>query len=142
MQAGTDMQAGSEWKVVGGAPDYRDRGDEELVQAILARDRSAFDELYRRYRPRVFGLVSRRVTDFHEAEDVTQEIFLQVYRSLRRYEGRSSLLTWIFGIANNQVFRYYRRRAATPVPTEGWCPFSAVNLDRRCFHPTSASRQL
>ena len=78
------------------------------VQRVLAGDQSAFSEIYGDYAPRVRGYILKRVSDFPEAEDLTQETFVQLYRSLASFEGRSSLLTWTFGIAHNVCSRYFR----------------------------------
>ena len=78
------------------------------VQRVLAGDQSAFSEIYDDYAPRVYGYILKRVGDSPEAEDLTQETFVQLYRSLGSFEGRSSLLTWTFGIAHNVCSRHYR----------------------------------
>lgn len=78
------------------------------VRRVLAGDESAFSEIYDDYAPRVRGYILKRVSDFPEAEDLTQETFVQLYRSLASFEGRSSLLTWTFGIAHNVCSRHYR----------------------------------
>lgn len=85
--------------------------DADLVVGILARDFVCFDALYARYCGRIYGFALNRLRDPLEAEDVTQEVFLQVYRSLSSYQGRSSLLTWMFGIAHNQLCRRFRKQA-------------------------------
>ena len=62
----------------------------------------------------VFNLAARLLGDVEEARDVAQEVFLQVYRTLGRFEGRSSLKTWIYRIVVNQCHnrrRWWRRRA-------------------------------
>ena len=59
-----------------------------------------------------------RLGDAAEAEDVTQEVFLHVHRSLSSFEGRSSVLTWMFGIAHNQVCRRFRRKTPPLLPLE------------------------
>jgi RNA polymerase sigma-70 factor (ECF subfamily) len=84
--------------------------DCDLVNGILAGDDRCFNALYARHRGRIFGFALNRLGDASEAEDVTQEVFLQVHRSLPSFEGRSSLLTWMFGIAHNQVCRRFRRK--------------------------------
>lgn len=93
----------SEWK------------DDDLVQGILFGNEDCFTVLYQRYRGRIYGFALKRLADAAEAEDVTQEVFLQVHRSLASYEGRSTLLTWLFGIAHNQVCRRFRRKSAPMV---------------------------
>jgi RNA polymerase sigma-70 factor (ECF subfamily) len=62
----------------------------------------------------VFNLAARLLGDGEEARDVAQEVFLQVYRTLGRFEGRSSLKTWIYRIVVNQCHnrrRFWQRRA-------------------------------
>ncbi|MAG32848.1 MAG: hypothetical protein CL908_18375 [Deltaproteobacteria bacterium] len=82
--------------------------DQELVKRVLAGDQEAFSEIYAAYFPRVYGFTLKRIGDRAEAEDLTQETFVQLYRSLASFEGRSSLLTWTFGIAHNICSRYFR----------------------------------
>ncbi len=82
--------------------------DAELVSQILAGSREHFEMLYEAYFPRVFRFALKRLRDAGEAEDVTQEVFVTVFRALRSYQGNSSLLVWIFGIARNKVNRRFR----------------------------------
>ncbi len=82
--------------------------DRELVERVLAGDQMAFSEIYDNYFPRVYAFTLKRVGDPAEAEDLTQETFVQLYRSLPSFEGRSSLLTWTFGIAHNVCSRFFR----------------------------------
>lgn len=84
--------------------------DAALVGAILADNEAAFVELYERYERRIYFFALKRLGDPADAEDITQEVFLQVFRGLAKFEGRSTLLTWMFGIAHNQICRRYRRR--------------------------------
>jgi RNA polymerase sigma-70 factor (ECF subfamily) len=83
--------------------------DEALVARLRARDEQAYAELHRLYHRRVFAYAQKRLRDATEAEDVVQDVFLQLYRSIERYQGRSSLLTWIFGIAHHEVCNRFRR---------------------------------
>ena len=83
--------------------------DEALAQAA-ADGGAAFDELFRRYAPRVRKFVAWQTGGGEDAvEELTQEIFFQVYRSLPRFAGRSSFRTWLYALAGN-VCRHYRRR--------------------------------
>jgi len=84
--------------------------DAELVPEILAGSREHFDLLYETYFPRVFRFAVKRLGDPGEAEDVTQEVFVTVFRCLASYAGNSSLLVWIFGITRNKVNRRFRGR--------------------------------
>jgi len=82
--------------------------DHQLVKRVISGDQDAFSEIYDAYFPRVYAFTLKRVGDPAEAEDLTQETFVQLYRSLESFEGRSSLLTWTFGIAHNVCSRFFR----------------------------------
>jgi RNA polymerase sigma-70 factor (ECF subfamily) len=100
--------------------------DADLVSQILGGSREHFEMLYEAYFPRVFRFALKRLRDAGEAEDVTQEVFVTVFRALRSYQGNSSLLVWIFGIARNKVNR--RFRGARP-----WLE----SIDPETFHAAS-----
>ncbi|NJL93935.1 MAG: sigma-70 family RNA polymerase sigma factor [Anaerolineae bacterium] len=82
--------------------------DEQLVRRAQAGDREAFLMLYNRYLPKVFNRVKSRVNPA-DAEDVTQEIFGAVVRSLRSFDHRSRFNTWLYTIVNRQIADHYRR---------------------------------
>jgi RNA polymerase sigma-70 factor (ECF subfamily) len=92
---------------------------EELVARALTGDRPAFEELYRHTVRRVYNLVVRLVGSASEAEEVTQEVYAQVYKNLARFERRSSFFTWVFRIATNVSLQYvkWRTRRARNIPT-------------------------
>jgi RNA polymerase sigma-70 factor (ECF subfamily) len=79
-----------------------------MVRAILDGSREHFELLYQAYFPRVYRFALKRLRDPAEAEDVTQEVFVTVFRALHTYAGTSSLLVWIFGITRNKVNRRFR----------------------------------
>ncbi len=84
--------------------------DAELVSAVRAGDDAAFEELFRRYHPRVAAYVKGIVRDEGRAEDVTQEAFLALWRSGARYERtRGSVRTWVLGIVHNRAIDALRR---------------------------------
>ena len=93
--------------------------DDALVIRLRAGDEQAYAELYRRMHPSVFGFALRRLGDPTEAEDVAQDVFLRVYRSIERFEGRSSLLCWIFGIARHVILDRFSRRSPETTPLDG-----------------------
>ena len=82
--------------------------DEERVRQILGGSRAHFDLLYNAYFPRVYSFALKRLRDPGEAEDVTQEVFVTVFKALGTWAGNSSLLVWIFGITRNKVNRRFR----------------------------------
>jgi RNA polymerase sigma-70 factor (ECF subfamily) len=82
--------------------------DADLVIRALACDPGAFDLLYLRYLRRISSMVGRMLPNASESEEVTQEVFLQVYLSLPRFEGRSSFYTWIYRVARNVALHHIR----------------------------------
>ena len=80
-----------------------------LVRETLGGDRGAFAEIYRRYSRRIYNLVHRMVSPAQEADDLTQEIFLQAYRNLSSFQGRSSFYTWIYKVASNTCLQFRKR---------------------------------
>ncbi|MGH9382325.1 MAG: RNA polymerase sigma factor [Thermoanaerobaculia bacterium] len=83
--------------------------DAELVERCRYGDPEAFGELYARYGNMVFNLALRHLGDREEAADLTQEVFLRVFRHLRGFRGQSSLKTWIYRIALNRCHSWRRR---------------------------------
>jgi RNA polymerase sigma-70 factor (ECF subfamily) len=84
--------------------------DRKTVDAIRSGDAAAFQELYERHCRRVHSFALRRLGDRVEAEDVVQEVFTAVYTGLERYEGKSDLVVWIYGITRNILNNRLRRR--------------------------------
>ena len=83
--------------------------DAELVSRIQAGDREAFDALVRSYYPRVRGWVCKSVP-VEDREDVTQDIFLQLVRSVDKFQGKSSFSTWFNRLMANVIASYHRKR--------------------------------
>jgi RNA polymerase sigma-70 factor (ECF subfamily) len=75
--------------------------DIDLVERHRSGDLNAFDEVYERFGEMVYNLALRLSDNREEAADLTQEIFLRVYRHLGSFGGRSTLKTWIFRVALN-----------------------------------------
>ena len=82
--------------------------DADLVLQALEGDPKAFNMLYLRYVKRISSLVGRMLPSPSESEEVTQEVFLQVYLSLPRFEGRSSFYTWIYRVAKHVALHHLR----------------------------------
>ena len=88
--------------------------DDDLVRRFKGGDQQAFSELVRRYQDRVFTLCLRWLSDRQAAEDMAQEVFLALYRSLPDFRGDAKLSTWIFRVTVNHCKnrRLYRHRRA------------------------------
>jgi RNA polymerase sigma-70 factor (ECF subfamily) len=78
-----------------------DKDEARLVERLVARDERAFNELVRAYERRVFGLVLRMLGNRAEAEELTQEVFVQIFKAIATFRGDSKLSTWIYRIAVN-----------------------------------------
>jgi RNA polymerase sigma-70 factor (ECF subfamily) len=84
--------------------------DSELVKGCLAGDHGAWDSIVRQYNQRIYNLAYRFTGRFDEAEDLTQEIFLKVYRTLNSYRPESgALVTWIVRVGRNHIIDHYRK---------------------------------
>ena len=93
----------------GPAEDLRTCSDDRLVEGIRAGSEAHFKVLYDRYFSRVYAFVYTRVRQRADAEELTQESFAAVFRSIAGYSGRSTPLAWIYGIAKNTVNNHLRR---------------------------------
>ncbi|MCL4797390.1 MAG: sigma-70 family RNA polymerase sigma factor [Bryobacteraceae bacterium] len=82
--------------------------DERLLEGLCAGDEAAYETLLDRYQQPVYSLVQRLIEDQTEASDVTQEVFLKIFRNVGSFRGQSSLKTWIYRIAVNEA--HNRRR--------------------------------
>jgi RNA polymerase sigma factor (sigma-70 family) len=85
--------------------------DAELVAAVRAGDDSAFEELYRRYQPRIARFVCSMLHDAARCEDVAQEAFLSALRRMRETDAEINFKPWIYQIARNAAIDSYRRNS-------------------------------
>jgi RNA polymerase sigma-70 factor (ECF subfamily) len=90
--------------------------DRELIRRIQAGDRRAFETLLDTYEARVYRLALRFTNSVPDAEDVTQEIFLGIYKNIGSFRGKSALSTWIYRVAMNHCLEYRRKRKLDSVP--------------------------
>jgi RNA polymerase sigma-70 factor (ECF subfamily) len=72
-----------------------------LIERLIARDERAFNDVVRTYERRIFALALRMMGDRAEAEDLAQEVFVQVFKAIGSFRGESKLSTWIYRIAVN-----------------------------------------
>src|SRR5437660_6870265 len=92
--------------------------DLELAQSAALGDDEAFTAIYQANRLKVLHLCQRMTSTLEDAEDSTQEVFLQVYRKLKGFKGGSRLSTWIYRIAVNTVLMGLRRHRVELVSLE------------------------
>ena len=86
--------------------------DRELIEGIQGGSEAHFTHLYERYFQRIYSFVYLRMRNRADAEEVVQETFTAVYRSIGAFRGQSSLAAWIYGIAKNTVNNHIRRAKA------------------------------
>ncbi len=82
----------------------------EALQKAREGDARAFEFLYRRHSPRVYALCLRMVKNPAQAEDLTQDTFLAVFRSIRDFRGQSAFSTWLHRVTRNTVLMGFRKR--------------------------------
>ncbi len=89
--------------------------DFELVEQVKAGNDRAFGELVNRYEKRVFFVIKRMLNDDAETADATQEVFIKLHDSLRKFRGDANLYTYVYRIATNVAISYLRKRKVRAV---------------------------
>jgi RNA polymerase sigma-70 factor (ECF subfamily) len=93
----------------------RSDSERSLVQRAQQGDEQAFAALFQAHKKRVFSVCLLMTKDTADAEDLTQEAFLQVFRSIGSFRGDSAFSTWLYRVAVNTVLMNLRRRKSPPV---------------------------
>ena len=86
---------------------------DEAVRLAQQGEHSAFEYIYRIHWKRVYGLRLRMVRDANEAEDLTQEVFLQLFRKIHTFRGESAFSSWLHRLAANLVLMHFRKNKPT-----------------------------
>lgn len=99
-----------------------------LTQSAAKGDMKAFEEIYNRHHRRVYSLCLRMLQNTAEAEDLTQEVFIQLYRKVGSFRGDSAFTTWLHRLTVNQVLMHFRKRTVKFEKTteEGETPVQIV----------------
>ncbi|WP_226037706.1 RNA polymerase sigma factor [Aquibacillus saliphilus] len=84
--------------------------DERLVELVLDGDDEAFETLHDRYFQQLFQYVYVKTGNYHNAEEIIQDIFFKMAKNLWRFQGKSSFKTWLFSISQNTITDYYRKQ--------------------------------
>jgi len=93
----------------------RPQSERSLVQRAQKGDEQAFAALFQSHKKRVYSVCLLMTKDIAEAEDLTQEAFLQVFRSVSSFRGDSAFSTWLYRVAVNTVLMKLRRRKSPPI---------------------------
>lgn len=103
--------------------------DADLVKRCRAGDGAAWEEIVLSYSRKIFNLAYRFTSSVEEAEDLTQEVFIRVYKSLSQYDRkRGNLSSWLMRIARNLIIDDYRRQQRNPQNA------MADTMDKNIFH--------
>lgn len=84
--------------------------EKEFIQALKSRDSLAYSKLIDDFQDKVFGTCISFVPNKEDAEDIAQEVFLEVFNSIDKFKGKSKLTTWIYRITTNKCLEFIRKR--------------------------------
>ncbi|MEZ5428244.1 MAG: RNA polymerase sigma factor [Pyrinomonadaceae bacterium] len=90
--------------------DVTDLKDFELTKRSAKGDMIAFEEIYQRHHRRVYSICLRMLKNTTEAEDLTQDVFIQLHRKIGSFRGDSAFTTWLHRLTVNQVLMHFRKR--------------------------------
>ena len=90
--------------------DISKAADIQLARVAANGDMAAFEELYKRHHRRVYSVCLRMLQNTSEAEDLTQDVFIQLYRKIGSFRGDSAFTTWLHRMTVNQVLMHFRKR--------------------------------
>ena len=90
--------------------DYKNTEEAALVRRVQARDELAFREIVERYQSKVYSIIYGILRNHNDAEDIAQQVFSKIYFSIKNFDFRSSLLTWIYKITVNECYDYLRKK--------------------------------
>src|ERR1700683_1206473 len=90
--------------------DYENTPEGALVRRAQAGDEAAFQEIVERYQSKVFSIIHGIVRQRNDVEDIAQQVFTKIYFSMRNFDFRSSLITWVYKITVNECFDYLRKK--------------------------------
>ncbi|MFV0387780.1 MAG: RNA polymerase sigma factor [Pyrinomonadaceae bacterium] len=110
------------------AIDVSQMDDYSLAQASSKGNMVAFEEVYNRHHRRVYAICLRMLKNSNEAEDLTQDVFIQLHRKIGSFRGDSAFTTWLHRLTVNQVLMHFRKRTVKFEKTteEGETPVQIV----------------
>jgi RNA polymerase sigma-70 factor (ECF subfamily) len=110
------------------ATDQPQASDYQLAQSASGGDMQSFEELYERHHRRVYSLCLRMTSNTAEAEDLAQEVFIQLFRKIGSFRGESAFTTWLHRLTVNQVLMHFRKKGVRLEQTteDGEAPVQVV----------------
>jgi RNA polymerase sigma-70 factor (ECF subfamily) len=89
---------------------FKDSPEAEVVRRCQAGDEDAFRLIVERHQSKVFSIIYRIVRNRNDAEDIAQQVFSKIYFSIKGFDFRSSLITWVYKITVNECYDYLRKQ--------------------------------
>ncbi len=105
--------------------------ESEAIKGCLAKDPRAFEALYSMHKRRVYSLCLRMVNNVGEAEDLAQEVFMQLFRKLSTFRGESAFSTWLHRLAVNVVLMHLRKRGLNEISLDEESDDESQSLPRK-----------
>lgn len=120
---------------------FESASEQALIEQCRRQNFDAFGKIIDLYQARVMGFVRRMVRNAEEAQDITQEVFIRAYQAFERFDGRSSLRTWLFRIAYNLCVDRARKveRSAEEITLEGSADEPALEFADDRWNPEAVA---
>jgi RNA polymerase sigma-70 factor, ECF subfamily len=99
----------------------------EAIKRAQSGDAAAFEYLYKSHSKRVYGICMRMLKNATDAEDLTQHVFLRLFRKIGSFRGEAKLSTWLHRVTVNAVLMHLRRKKPTEAYIEGWDETTGTN---------------
>jgi DNA-directed RNA polymerase specialized sigma24 family protein len=93
---------------------YLVTSDEDLMVLAANGQQTAFNKLFERYQVRIYNFIKKQVVAQDAAEDVTQEVFFRLYKSIKSYDPSRQFSSYLYKIAVNEIRRFYQKLAERP----------------------------
>lgn len=90
-----------------------DSSDDELINSFVGGNQNAFNLIVRKYQKKVYWVIRKMVLDHDDADDITQEVFLKLYRSVNEFRGESKFFTYVYKIAINYSLNHLNKTKKT-----------------------------
>ena len=129
---------------------YVNDSDDFLIKQFRKGNSKCFDQLLERYKQRVFSYIFQMVKDHDNTNDIFQEVFIKVIKSLKKdtYNHEGKLLSWILRIAHNQVIDYFRKNSKMPIAgrssnsNEDFDIFDHIKLEEKSAEDVMIDQQI
>jgi RNA polymerase sigma-70 factor, ECF subfamily len=130
---GENIQLENELQLVSDSTtqEFSEYDDFSLAKMASEGNLESFETIYRRHYRRVYNLCLRMLNDVSEAEDLTQEVFIQLYRKIKSFRGDSAFSTWLYRLTVNQVLMHFRKKQVKNEKTteDGEMPPQIINQE-------------